>query len=136
MVTINALYQGDLCCTATHGPSNATIRTDAPKDNEGLGRYFSPTDLVGTALGTCMLTVMGIVARRHDIDLTGATVQVDKQMASNPRRITRLVTTITMPGSFTDQQRQLLEAAAKACPVKASLHPDLEVPLVFEYPKA
>lgn len=136
MVTIKALYQGDLCCTATHGPSNAQIRTDAPKDNEGLGRYFSPTDLVGTALGTCMLTVMGIVARRHGIDMTGATVQVDKHMVTNPRRIGRLVTTITMPGSYTEEQKRLLEASAHACPVKASLHPDLEVALAFAYPEA
>ncbi|HLQ36910.1 MAG TPA: OsmC family protein, partial [Planctomycetota bacterium] len=116
MVTITARYDGDLSCTATHGPSGATIRTDAPKDNEGTGRLFSPTDLVGTAMGTCMLTIMGIVARRHGIAMDGATVKVDKHMSQNPRRIGRLPVEITVPGRLQPEQKRLLEAAALGCP--------------------
>jgi putative redox protein len=134
MVTITARYDGDLRCTATHGPSQATIQTDAPTDNQGLGRYFAPTDLVGTALGTCILTVMGIAARRHDLELTGATAVVDKLMLANPRRIGKLTATITLPGRFTVEQKRLLETAGHCCPVEASLHPDIEVALTFVYP--
>jgi len=134
MVTITARYDGDLSCTATHGPSGATIRTDAPKDNEGTGRLFSPTDLVGTAMGTCMLTIMGIVARRHGIAMDGATVKVDKHMSQNPRRIGRLPVEITVPGRLQPEQKRLLEAAALGCPVHKSLHPDIEAPVTFVYP--
>ncbi len=133
MVTITATYEGDLCCTATHGPSGARISTDAPKDNEGLGRYFSPTDLVATALGTCVLTTMAIVARRHGIELKGATVTVEKHMTSAPRRIGRLPVALTVPGTFTDQQKKLLEAAAHGCPVHKSLHAELDAPITIRW---
>lgn len=126
MVTITATYQGDLCCTATHGPSSATLSTDAPKDNEGLGRFFSPTDLVATALGTCILTTMAIVARRRGFELQGATVSVEKHMLDKPRRIGRLPVTLRIPGSYTDEQKKLLENTAHACPVHKSLHPDID----------
>jgi putative redox protein len=134
--TITARYDGDLSCTATHGPSRATLRTDAPVDNEGQGRLFSPTDLVGTALGTCMLTIMGIVARRNGIRMEGATVKVEKHMSQNPRRIGRLPVEITVPGKLTAEQRQKLEAAARGCPVHASLHPGIESQITFVYPDA
>jgi uncharacterized OsmC-like protein len=134
MVTITARYEGDLLTTATHGPSDAILRTDAPKDNEGQGRHFSPTDLVGTAMGTCMLTIMGIVARRHGLDMTGATARVEKHMNQNPRRIGRLPVVITVPGRFTPEQRQLLENAARGCPVHRSLHPEIDAPITFAWP--
>ena len=133
MVTITAKYEGDLCCTAVHGPSGAKLQSDAPKDNQGLGRSFSPTDLVATALGTCILTTMGLVARRHGIELKGAQITVEKHMISNPRRIGRLPTEVVMPGSFTPEQRKLLEAAAHACPVHKSLHADIESPITFQW---
>ena len=126
MVTITATYEGDLCCRATHVPSGAALSTDAPKDNAGLGRFYSPTDLVATALGTCVLTTMAIVARRNDIEMKGATVKVEKHMNPNPRRIGRLPVEIAVPGTFTDAQRKKLEAAAHGCPVHKSLHPDVE----------
>ena len=126
MVTISATYEGDLCCTAVHGPSEAQLQTDAPKDNEGLGRYFSPTDLVATALGTCILTTRGIVARRHDFDLLGCKATVEKHMNATPRRIGRLPVQLTIEGSYTDAQKQLLENTANTCPVHKSLHPDIE----------
>jgi putative redox protein len=134
--TITVKYEGDLLCNATHGPSGATLRTDAPKDNEGQGRFFSPTDLVGTALGTCMMAIMGIVARRNGIRMEGATARVEKTMSANPRRIGRLTVEITMPGLYTAEQKQKLEAAARSCPVHASLHPGIESPITFLYPDA
>lgn len=129
MVTITATYDDDLCCTATHGPSSAKLSTDAPKDNEGLGRYFSPTDLVATALGTCVLTTMAIVARRNQIPFKGASVKVEKHMNATPRRIGRLPVEIVVPGTFTAEQKKKLEAAAHGCPVHKSLHPDVDAPL-------
>lgn len=133
MVTITATYEGDLCCTAVHGPSGARLQTDAPKDNEGLGRFFSPTDLVATALGTCILTTMGIVARRHGIELKGATVKVEKHMQNNPRRIARLPVELRVPGSFTAEQKKLLETTAHTCPVHRSLHPDIDAAITIHW---
>jgi putative redox protein len=133
MVTITAKYEGDLCCTAVHGPSSATLSTDAPKDNEGLGRYFSPTDLVATALATCILTTMGIVARRHGIELKGARAKVEKHMQSSPRRIARLPVELHVAGAFTAEQKKLLEATAHACPVHKSLHPDIDAPITLHW---
>src|ERR1700761_299735 len=98
MVAIELQYQGDLHTKATHGPSGAELTTDAPKDNQGRGESFSPTDLVATALGSCMLTVMGIMARTLDVDIAGATATVEKEMAAAPsRRIARLAVTIHVP---------------------------------------
>lgn len=133
MVTITATYEGDLCCTAVHGPSSARLQTDAPKDNEGLGRFFSPTDLVATALGTCILTTMGLVARRHGIDLKGASVRVEKHMQSAPRRIARLPVEVRVAGTFTAEQQKLLEQTAHACPVHKSLHPDIDAPITLHW---
>ena len=133
MVTITATYEGDLCCTAVHGPSNARLQTDAPKDNEGLGRFFSPTDLVATALGTCVLTSMGLVARRHGIELKNARVQVEKHMQASPRRIARLPIVLHVPGVFTPEQKKLLEATAHSCPVHKSLHPDIDAPITIHW---
>src|SRR5438093_2949357 len=98
MVKISIEYKGELHCSAKHGPSGAQLETDAPRDNEGKGESFSPTDLVATALGTCMATIMGIYARRHDIDLRGMKIEVSKEMsADTPRRIARLATEIWLP---------------------------------------
>ena len=134
MVTITATYQGDLCCTAVHGPSGAKLQTDAPKDNEGLGRFFSPTDLVATALGTCMATVMGILAERHAIDLRGMRVTVKKEMVQTPvRRIGRLTTEIHVPLPADHPHREMLERSVHSCPVHASLHPDVAKPVTFHW---
>ena len=136
-VEIDVVYDGNLYCTATHGPSRKTLHTEAPVDNGGKGESFSPTDLLATAAGACMLTVMGIVAAREGVDMTGARVHVVKEMTSVPaRRVGRLTVTLTMPDGFkaTDVQRTKLERAAEACPVKKSLHPDVELELKFVYP--
>ena len=134
MVRIEVDYQGELRCRAVHAPSGEALITDAPLDNHGQGRSFSPTDLVGTAMGTCMATIMGIAAQARGIDLSGLHVAVDKEMTTAPpRRIRRLTTVISLPRDPGATQRQLLENAARACPVHASLHPDVERPITFRW---
>ena len=131
-VQIEIVYRGELHCDATHGPSGTQLSTDAPVDNQGKGESFSPTDLVATALGTCMLTTMGIYARRHEVDLSGGTVTVLKEMTQVPvRRIARLTTEIRLPVSADHPQREALERAALTCPVHQSLHPDVQKPVTF-----
>ena len=133
-VIIETKYTGNLECVAVHGPSGETMTTEAPADNGGQGRHFSPTDLVAVALGTCILTIMGIVAQREKIDLAGATARVEKEMsASAPRRISALTVTLVMPAGLqlTPEQRRKLEAVPNACPVKQSLHPDTVLAVKF-----
>jgi putative redox protein len=132
MVPIQIEYQGDLHCRAVHGPSGTELSTDAPKDNQGKGESFSPTDLVATAMGTCILTTMGILARTLNLDIAGATATVEKEMtATQPRMIKSLSTKIHMPPSFSQDDRLKLERAAHTCPVHRSLHPDVEKPIEF-----
>ena len=127
-------YEGNLRCQAVHEPSGAKLLTDAPKDNQGEGQSFSPTDLVATGLGSCILTIMGIVARRHQIDLAGTKVTVSKEMAQQPvRRIARLVVEITVPARLSEDDKTRLCNAADTCPVKQSLHPDIEVPISWNW---
>lgn len=134
MVEIEIRYEGGLHTRARHGPSSATLETDAPKDNEGRGEAFSPTDLLATALGSCMMTVMGIVARRHDWRLEGATVHVEKHMVADPqRRIGRLVVAFEMPAGIPEDARKVLERSAHTCPVHNSLHPDTQVETIFHW---
>src|SRR3978361_2262168 len=129
MVAIELEYQGDLHCKAVHGPSSTELNTDAPKDNQGRGESFSPTDLVATALGSCMLTVMGIAARSLDVDMTGARAIVEKEMtATPPRRIASLTFKIHMPPAVSPENQERLERAAHTCPVHKSLHPDIQTP--------
>jgi putative redox protein len=132
MVEIQIAYQGKLRCSGRHVDSGTTLITDAPKDNMGNGESFSPTDLVATALGSCMMTIMGIVAQRMEIDLTGTSVIVTKEMTQVPvRRIARLGVTLNIPTKLTQEQKEKLQAAATACPVCRSIHPDIEVPVTF-----
>ncbi|HEY9793105.1 MAG TPA: OsmC family protein [Candidatus Obscuribacterales bacterium] len=134
MVQVDIVYEGKLCCKATHEPSGNSILTDAPKDNNGEGKFFSPTDLVGTALGTCMMTIMGMVAQRENIDLSGSTVRVLKEMSdSPPRRIAKLTVTFHVPRKLTQEQEQKLRNAAMTCPVHKSLHPDVQTPIEFKF---
>ncbi|MCM2370115.1 OsmC family protein [Aporhodopirellula aestuarii] len=133
-VEINAVYQGELHCEATHGPSGQRISTDAPTDNGGRGEAFSPTDLVATALGTCILTILGLVSARHDVDLNGTKVHVTKEMIQSPvRRIGRLATVVTYPAGvdLDEAMRSRLESAARQCPVHQSLHPEIDAPIEF-----
>jgi len=134
MVAIQLEYQGDLHCQAVHGPSGTVLTTDAPKDNQGRGESFSPTDLVATALGSCILTVMGIAARSLNLDLAGTTATVEKEMANAPiRRIQSLSVKIHVPHAVSEAHRKTLEKAAHTCPVHQSLHPDVQKPIEFTW---
>ncbi len=134
MVRIAITYSGGLHCSAIHGPSGQCIQTDAPVDNQGKGECFSPTDLVATALGTCMSTIMGIVARRHGVNLDGMLVEVEKEMSTGaPRRIGRLAVDIHIPLPGSCPQREMLERAALTCPVHHSLHAEIEKPVRFHW---
>ena len=135
MVEIELVYEGGLHTRAKHGPSAAILETDAPLDNHGRGESYSPTDLVATALGGCMLTVMGILADRHEWPLAGTRVRVEKHMVAEPlRRIGRLVVEIDFARGIATQARGPLQRAAQTCPVRQSLHPDIEVDLRLCWP--
>ncbi len=128
MVEIKLNYEGDLHCSATHMPSGNVLVTDAPLDNNGLGQAFSPTDLVATALGACMATVIGIVAKRKDLAVEGMAISVRKYMSDDtPRRIKRLELDLQIPLPASHPDRKVLESAAQGCPVHHSIHPDIDV---------
>lgn len=132
--TIRIDYEGGLRSRATHGPSGTQITVDAPPDNHGRGESFSPTDLVATALGACVVTLMGIVAERHGIDLQGTTVTVEKHMVADPdRRIGALPVVVRAPASVPVEKRALLERAGLTCPVMRSLGERVEKTVRFEW---
>jgi uncharacterized OsmC-like protein len=132
MVTITGEYQGELHCSAVHGPSGTGLATDAPRDNQGRGESFSPTDLVATALATCAATTMALVARKHGVDLAGLRYEVTKEMSAEaPRRIARLALKLWLPPAAKQVPAGLLEQAAHGCPVHRSLGPDVERPIEF-----
>ncbi len=134
MVEMSAEYKGQLSCTLRHGPSGCEIVTDAPKDNQGLGRSFSPTDLLGAALGSCILTIMGIYAQRHSIDITGAKAHIGKETIADPmRRVSQLNVKITLPATVPVEQRDAIERAGRTCPVSQSLHPNTLQVVTVEY---
>ena len=134
MVKITGEYQGDLHCSAAHGPSGNTLVTDAPKDNQGRGEAFSPTDLTATSLASCIATTMAIVARKQGVELKGLKYEVTKEMSADaPRRIVRLTTTIWLPIPKTELMAKLLVHAAHHCPVHNSLHPEVDTPVVFHW---
>ncbi|MBT4466675.1 MAG: OsmC family protein [Planctomycetes bacterium] len=133
-VSVEIAYEGQLRCKAIHGPSQCHVITDAPVDNHGKGAHFSPTDLVATALGTCTLTLLGIVADRHGISLEGTTVKVEKHMVAEPvRRIGRLPVDIYMGQPIDDKYKDRLIKAAETCPVKQSVHPDIDLSINFHW---
>jgi putative redox protein len=122
MTTILSTYEGKLHCSSVHGPSGRELPTDAPLDNQGRGEAFSPTDLVATALATCILTIMGITAERHGFAIEGSEARVEKTMTSSGvRRIEQLTVWITLPAGLQDSQRELMKRAGEGCPVKKSL---------------
>jgi putative redox protein len=134
MQTSNIIYLGELRTEAVHVLSGNKLTTDAPPDNQGKGEFFSPTDLLATSLGTCMLTIMGISARTHGFDINGTKVAVTKVMASNPRRVAEVIVELTFPhNNYSAKERKLLELSAKECPVANSLHPDLKQTIRFNF---
>ena len=135
MVHMIVNYTGELRCQATHGPSGSKIETDAPADNHGKAERFSPTDLVGAALASCIATTLGILALRKGWDLKGMRVEVDKEMTSTPpRKIARLPVVLWMPKVMADEDRQLIENTARSCPVHRSLSPDVDAPITVKWP--
>ncbi len=134
-MTSTVVYEGGLRTKCEHLRSGSEIETDAPVDNNGKGERFSPSDLVATALGSCMLTIMGIRAAEMDVDLTGVKIEIEKLMRTDPRRIGGLNLTFHFPDSLTvtERQRTILQKAAETCPVINSIHPDIEVNTNFNW---
>ena len=134
METIKIIYTGDLKTQATHSKTGNQLITDAPLDNKGRGETFSPTDLLVTSLGTCMLTVMGIAAQENNIAIDNTQVRVTKIMANTPRRVSEVIIEFDMPKkSYSVQEKGLLENAAINCPVIKSMHPDFKQTIKFNY---
>jgi len=134
IVKINVQYLGDLHCEITHGPSGQKFLTDAPIDNQGKGEYISPTDLLGTASASCIATIMGIVAKNHDIDIKGLNITVAKETTNVPyRRIAKLTLDIVFPKQLNEKEFKLMENVVKTCPVTRSLSSDLEFVVNFSY---
>ena len=134
METVRTKYISDLRTEATHVRSGVKLTTDAPVDNQGKGEFFSPTDLLATSLGSCMLTIMGIAARTHGFNIDGTEVCITKIMGTDPRRVVEIVVELTFPhNNYSAKERKLLELSAKECPVANSLHPDLKQNIIFKF---
>jgi putative redox protein len=134
METIRTIYLGDLRTKAIHVQSGEELLTDAPVDNQGKGEYFSPTDLVATALTSCMLTIMGIIATRFSFSIEGTQAKSTKIMADSPRRIGEIVVELDFPSRpYSEKEKTLLQQAAKVCPVAMSLHPDIKQTIIFNF---
>ncbi len=133
MVKCKMTYQGGLHTELLHEPSGATVCTDAPVDNHGKGESFSPTDLMCSAMAGCMATIMGIYAEEHGLNLSGMTIEVGKVMSANPRRIARIETTITVPLPAGTPHQAALEQCALGSPAMRSFHPDIEVPITWNW---
>ena len=127
-------YLGELRTEALHHQSGEKIITDAPLDNQGRAEYFSPTDLLATSLGSCMLTIMGISARANGFSIEGTRVETEKIMGTDPRRVVELVVDIYLPpNNFSDREKRLIESSARTCPVANSIHPDINKNITFHY---
>lgn len=134
MTTSQIVYLGELRTEAVHNLSGNKLTTDAPPDNQGKGEFFSPTDLLATSLGSCMLTIMGISARTHGFDIDGTKVSITKVMGTNPRRVVEVIVELSFPhNNYSTKERRLLDLAAKECPVANSLHPDLKQTIKFSF---
>lgn len=133
MATVKSVYKGQLRTEMTHQQSGTTIITDAPTDNHGKGESFSPTDLVAAALGGCMMTIVGIAAEKHGFNIDGTQCSTTKIMQADPRRIAEIIIDMEFPGSYSDKEKKIIEAAAYSCPVHHSLHPDVKKTIRFIY---
>ena len=134
MATVQTKYLGDLRTESVHLQSGNKLITDAPTDNQGRGEAFSPTDLLATAFGACVLTIMGIAAKTHGFDIDGTEVETTKVMGTEPRRIVELITTFKFPhNNYSAKHKKILELTAKECPVLNSLHPDIKKTVSYCY---
>lgn len=135
MATIQTKYLGGLRTEAVHTQSGSSLITDAPADNHGRGEAFSPTDLLATAYGSCVLTIMGIAAQTHGFNIDGTRVNTTKVMGTNPRRVVELIAEFILPhNTYSAKERKIIELASKECPVYNSLHPDMKKTITFTYP--
>ncbi|HEY5370617.1 MAG TPA: OsmC family protein [Hanamia sp.] len=132
-MTSSIVYKGNLRCEAVHIQSSCTIETDAPTDNRGKGERFSPTDLLCVSLATCMLTTMGIKATDLDVDMTESKADVTKHMASDPRRVSKIEVSVSLPKNINEKERLILERSGNNCPVAKSLHPDIKLVLNYDW---
>jgi len=134
MITIETKYLGDLRTEARHVRSGKTLITDAPIDNQGKGEAFSPTDLLATSLGSCMMTLIGIAARNHNFNVGITDARITKIMAENPRRVHEVIVEFNFgENNYSDKVKAIIENAARTCPVAKSLHPDLKQTVIFNY---
>lgn len=134
MATSKITYTGNLRTASEHVKSGSKIITDAPTDNQGKGEAFSPSDLLATSLGNCMLTIVGIAANTHGFNIDGATAEITKVMATNPRRVSEIIVQLQFPANnYTEKEKAIIEHSAKTCPVACSLHPDIKQHLTFNY---
>jgi len=134
MPTIETIYLGGLRTEATHLRSGNKLLTDAPPDNQGRGEYFSPTDLVATSLGSCMVTIMGIASRTHDFNIDGTKIAITKIMTKDPpRKIDEIVIDLDFPHDYPDKVKRIIEHSVKNCPVALSLHPDIKQTVTIRY---
>ena len=135
-MTSTIIYKGDYRTEMTHLLSGTMVETDAPTDNNGKGERFSPTDLVATALGSCMISIMAMSAEPRGISLLGTTCEITKIMVANPRKIGEIIVKITIKGedNYSEKEQTILERAAMTCPVIESLHPDVKKTVEFIWP--
>ncbi len=135
MTKMKTIYKGNLRTEITHEQSGTKIITDAPLDNHGKGESFSPTDLFASSLGSCMLTIMGISAQNYGFNIDGTTIETEKIMGTEPRRVVEIKIVITFPSdnNYTDKEKKIIEMAAKSCPVANSLHPEIKKNIIFKY---
>lgn len=134
MATSKITYTGDLRTSSVHLKSGIEIITDAPVDNQGKGEAFSPTDLLATSLGNCLLTIVGIAARTHGFNIDGTTAEITKIMGENPRRVTEIIVNLQFPANnYSEKEKQIIEHSARTCPVSYSLHPDIKQDLTFSF---
>lgn len=132
-MTASIIYKGNLRCEAEHLQSKSTIQTDAPTDNRGKGERFSPTDLLCVSLATCMLTTMGIKANDLDVDISESKADVTKHMAADPRRVSAIEVSVTLPSKTGEKERLILEKSGNNCPVAKSIHPDIKLNLNYHW---
>ena len=132
-MTASIIYKGNLRCEAEHLQSKTTIETDAPTDNRGKGERFSPTDLLCVSLATCMLTTMGIKAADMNVNISNSRADVTKHMASDPRRVSKVEVTLTLPGNANEKERIILEKTGTNCPVAKSIHPEIVLVLNYQW---
>lgn len=134
MATSKITYNGNLRTTSVHLQSGTEIITDAPTDNQGMGEAFSPTDLLATSLGNCMLTIVGIAAKAHSFNIDGTEAEITKVMAAEPRRVAEIHVNLKFPANnYSQKEKDIIERSAKTCPVAYSLHPDIKQEIKFEY---